>query len=93
MTFTLAKNIFICVLLFLGFSAIGGGGALIVSPSGELLGGLPLSMLDGSPFSDFFIPGIILLFVMGLSPCFLVVILAKMPKNRLIEKSNFYLEM
>ena len=47
-------NILISLLLFLGLGAIGGGGALIISPSGKLLGGLPLSILANSPFSDFF---------------------------------------
>jgi hypothetical protein len=55
-------NIHISLLAFLGIGAIGGGGALIISPSGKLLGGIPLSLLKNSPFNDFLIPGIILLF-------------------------------
>jgi hypothetical protein len=55
------------VLLVLG--AIGGGGLLILSPSGELIG-MPLSLLDHSPFTSFLIPGIVLFTFLGLSPFF-----------------------
>lgn len=44
-----AINIHLFLLAFLGLSAMGGG-ALIISPSGKLLGGLPLSILQYSPF-------------------------------------------
>ncbi len=67
-----ARNIHLFLLSFLGLGAIGGGGALIISPSGELLGGLPLSILDRSPFHDFLVPGIILFVVLGLFSCLLV---------------------
>jgi hypothetical protein len=63
---TTARNILISLLLFLGLSAMGGGSLLIISPSGKLLGGLPLSILEHSPFSDFLIPGIILFLILGL---------------------------
>lgn len=53
---TTVRNILISLLLFLGVSATGGGLLLIISPSGKLLGGLPLSILKHSPFSDFLIP-------------------------------------
>jgi hypothetical protein len=88
-----ARNILICLLLFLGLSALGGGALLIVSPSGKLLGGLPLSILDHSPFSDFLIPGIILFLVLGLSPCLLAVALIKKPYNRFAEHFNFFKDM
>ena len=48
-----ARKIHIYLLAFLGVSAIGGGEALIISPSGKLLGGLPLSILKNSLFNDF----------------------------------------
>jgi len=65
MKLNLSRNILIGLLAMLGLGAIGGGGALILSPSGKLLGGLPLAMLNKTPFSDFLIPGIILFFVLG----------------------------
>lgn len=86
------RNTLIALLAFLGVGAIGGGGVLIVSPSGKLFG-MPLSMLDKSPFSDFLIPGIILFTVLGLVPCLLVVALLKKPKSRFAEQFNFYKDM
>jgi hypothetical protein len=43
------RNILLILLAFLGFGAMGGGGVLIISPSGELLG-MPLSILGRTPF-------------------------------------------
>ena len=50
---------------FIGLGAIGGGFMLVKDPSGSALG-LPASLLEGSPFHDFLIPGIFLLVVNGL---------------------------
>jgi hypothetical protein len=50
---------------FIGLGAIGGGFLLIRDPSGEALG-LPLSLLEKSPFPDFLIPGLFLLAVNGI---------------------------
>jgi hypothetical protein len=44
-----------------------GGVSLVMSPSGEILK-MPLEMLNGSPFPDFLVPGIILLVVLGIFP-------------------------
>ena len=49
---------------FIGLGALGGGFMLVRDPSGIALG-LPMSLLEGSPFSDFLIPGIFLLAVNG----------------------------
>jgi hypothetical protein len=90
---TTTRNILISLLLFLGVSAIGGGGALIISPSGKLLGGLPLSILTHSPFSDFLIPGIILFTTLGLFPCFISYALIKKPNNSIAEFFNLFKDM
>jgi hypothetical protein len=50
--------------LALGVSAILGGGMLIVDPSGESLS-IPLSYLDGSPFSNYLVPGTVLFSLFG----------------------------
>jgi hypothetical protein len=50
--------------LFLGVSALTGGGMLILDPSGESLS-ISLSYLDGSPFSNYLVPGLILFTVFG----------------------------
>ena len=89
----IARNFLISLLLFLGISAIGGGSFLIISPSGKLLGGLPLSILEHSPFTDFLFPGIILFLVLGFFPCLTALALIKKPTNRFAEFFNFYKDM
>ena len=88
-----AQKILILLLAFLALSAIGGGGALIVSPSGKLIGGLPLSILEHSPFTDFLVPGIILFLILGLTPAFLIYALLKKPANKYAEYLNFFKDM
>jgi hypothetical protein len=90
---TTARNIHLMLLAFLGLSAAGGGGALIISPSGELIGGLPLSILNNSPFPNFLVPGIILFIVLGLFPSLLVFALLKKPTSHLAERINFFKDM
>ena len=51
--------------VFIGLGAVGGGLALVLDPSGAKLR-MPIEILEKSPFSDFLIPGIILLVVNGL---------------------------
>jgi hypothetical protein len=87
------RNILLGLLAFLGIGAIGGGGALILSPSGKLIGGLPVSILAKSPFSDFLIPGIILFFVLGICPLLLIWALLKTPFSKLAEQFNFFFDM
>ncbi len=50
--------------LFIGLGAVGGGLTLVLEPNGSMLG-VPLDMLDRTPFADFLIPGIVLLTVNG----------------------------
>ena len=90
---TTVRNIYLSLLAFLGLSAIGGGGALIISPSGKLLGGLPLSILERSPFNDFFVPGIILFFVLGIIPGLLIIALLKKTNSLLADRFNFFKDM
>jgi len=51
--------------LFIGLGAVGGGLALVLEPDGSVLG-IPVDILGNSPFSSFFIPGLVLLLVNGL---------------------------
>ncbi len=90
---TTARNILIALLLFLAVGALGGGSFLIISPSGKLIGGLPLSILKNSVFPDFLIPGIILFIVLGLSPVLLCVALVKKPASKFAEYFNFFTNM
>ena len=88
-----ARNLLISLLLFLGVGALGGGAFLIISPSGKLIGGLPLSILEHSQFSNFLIHGIILFLVLGLCPCLVTIALIKKPESNLAEKFNFFADM
>ncbi len=57
-------NVLGILQLFIGLGAVAGGLGLVLEPSGANLG-IPLDMLNHSPFSDFLIPGIVLLIVNG----------------------------
>lgn len=59
----------VAVLLevILGLGAIGGGLALVLGPQGEILP-LPVSLLNGSPFQTYFVPGLVLLTLIGVGP-------------------------
>jgi hypothetical protein len=54
-------------LVVQGLSGLYGGGALVMDPTGSRLQ-LPLSLLDDAPFSDYLVPGLLLLTVLRLGP-------------------------
>lgn len=54
-------------LLFQGFSGIYGGLSLVIDPSGGSIG-LPLSLLAGTPFGSYLLPGWILGVLLGAGP-------------------------
>lgn len=54
-------------VLFQGLSGIGGGICLLVDPTGALIG-IPLEWLEGSPFHDYRLPGLVLLAALGVFP-------------------------
>src|ERR1700693_3452031 len=53
--------------IFLGIGALFGGIQFILAPDGHLLG-VPLSMLAGTPFHTFLVPGLLLFTFVGLGP-------------------------
>ena len=55
------------LLLFQGVSGMAGGVGLVADPSGSTLG-IPLEWLEGSPFPNYLIPGMVLLTGFGLGP-------------------------
>ena len=57
----------IALEILLGLGALFGGGALILAPDGHLLG-MPNTLLAGSPFPSFLVPGIVLFTFVGLAP-------------------------
>ncbi|WP_428657854.1 hypothetical protein [Runella sp.] len=54
----------VLLLLFNGIGALYGGGSLMSDPTGQKIQ-LPLSYLQYSPFTDYFIPGIVLFIANG----------------------------
>ena len=72
------KTIFILLILlaFQALSGLFGGAALVLDPSGSSIR-LPLSLLEGSPFGNFLIPGIILFLVLGIFPLIIFSLLRK----------------
>lgn len=80
------------LLLLQAIGATGGGLTLVFAPSGRLMG-MPAGMLDGSPFGDFMIPGLILLVVLGLFPGFILWSLIARPDWRWPERLNVYREI
>lgn len=57
-------RILFCLQFLIGVGAVPAGFALIINPSGANLG-LPLELLQGSPFGSYLIPGIVLFSVIG----------------------------
>ena len=55
------------LLVLQGLSAIAGGTGLTLDPTGSEVG-LDPNWLDGSPFADYLVPGVILLVVLGVGP-------------------------
>ena len=88
-----ARNLLVALLSLLGLSAMGGGALLIISPSGKLIGGLPLSILEHSPFADFLVPGIILFIVLGLAPCLVGLALLYKTQSKIADRLNVFRDM
>ena len=71
----------VLLLLFVGLQALSGlfgGGILVLDPTGGLLG-LPIGVLDRTPFADFLVPGLILFLVLGIAPAAITVALWSKP--------------
>jgi hypothetical protein len=89
------KVLLTILVLLLGLLSIGalfGGGALMISPSGDLLR-MPKSNLGTAPFNDFFIPGLILFSVLGLLPAIVIIGLIKKPRWKIFESMNLLKDM
>ena len=59
-----ALYLYVLGAVFLGVSALFGGGNLMLDPTGSTLN-MSLELLSGTPFDDFFVPGLILFSVFG----------------------------
>jgi len=87
------RNILICLLALLGFGASCGGGALILLPSGKLIGGLPLAMLNKTSFSNLLVQGVLLFLFFGLTSVLFNLTLIKKNEPKLFQKINFFVDM
>jgi FtsH-binding integral membrane protein len=61
------RRLLLLLLLFQGATGILGGVRLVADPSGEGVG-LSLDLLEGSAFSDYLVPGLVLFIVLGVGP-------------------------
>ncbi len=81
--------ILIILVSFEAVAALFGGISLIIDPSGEVLL-LPVTLLEGSLFGSYLIPGLILFLVLGLFPLFLIFPLIFKPNWKIFNKFNVY---
>jgi hypothetical protein len=66
------------LLLLQGLGGLAGGIALSAAPDGSIMH-MPTSLLRGSPFPDYLVPGLVLLLVLGVLPLLAVVLLLVRP--------------
>src|SRR4030081_1251381 len=64
--------------IFLGIGALFGGIQFILAPDGHLLG-TPLSLLAGTPFHSFLVPGLLLFTFVGVAPIVAAALTARRP--------------
>jgi hypothetical protein len=81
--------ILIIVMAFEALGAIFGGVSLMNDPSGESIR-LPITLLEGTVFNSFIIPGIILFLFLGFFPLFLIFPLIFKPNWPIINTLNIY---
>ena len=77
------------LIVFQFISAIPAGWAMITDPSGKNLG-IPLDILEHSPFPDFLIPGLFLLIFLGMFPVFILYGLITKKELKWTQPINLY---
>jgi hypothetical protein len=75
------------LLLLLGIGAAISAAALIAAPDGHLIQ-LPISLLADAPFTDFFIPGVLLFLFIGVYPLVVAYSIWRRPDWSLPDKIN-----
>lgn len=88
---SISSYILIFLVLFQFVGAIPYGFSMVIDPSGQSIG-IPIYLLEQSPFSNFLIPGLFLFVVLGLFPALTFYGLIKKPKIKCLEKLNLYRE-
>jgi len=82
-----AVSALIFLHIFLGLNGLAGGLAFVIAPDGHLLQ-MPFSHLRNTPFSSFLIPGLLLLFFLGVYPLAVAYSLWKRPAWRWPDALN-----
>ncbi|HSN60645.1 MAG TPA: hypothetical protein VLR49_06910 [Ferruginibacter sp.] len=59
------RTLLLILTCFIALSSIISGLMMISNPAGDLYN-LPLSLLDGTPFTDYLVPGILLTLIVGI---------------------------
>ncbi len=83
----LTVKVLIFLHVFLGFNGLVGGIPFMLAPDGHLLQ-MPFSQLKNTPFSSFFIPGVLLTIFLGLYPLAAAYALWKLPAWRWPDAIN-----
>jgi len=79
----------VILLALQALSGLGGGGVLVLDPSGGIIG-MPITVLRHGPFVDFLLPGLILLLVLGVLPAIIAVALwtqSRLPAAAPLERT------
>ncbi|MBN1537304.1 MAG: hypothetical protein JW908_11275 [Anaerolineales bacterium] len=79
--------ILIVLLIFLGIGAVGGGLGFMLAPDGSFMG-MPLENLKRTPFSNYFIPGVVLFLCNGVYPFFVAYCIIKRLDWKLATQLN-----
>jgi menaquinone-dependent protoporphyrinogen oxidase len=75
-----SRTLAVALCLVSAVSALFGGAVLLARPDGSILG-MPLSVLEHSPFHDFLVPGIVLFAVIGLGSLWATWLQARRAQN------------
>jgi hypothetical protein len=81
--------ILLTLIVYQGISALYGGLSLVLDPTGGVLS-MPVSLLAGSPFRTYLVPGLILGLMLGVFPLFLIYPLWKKPEWKRAGFLNIY---
>jgi hypothetical protein len=86
---TIEIYILVIAIAIISAGAIYGGVSLMNDPSGESIK-LPIILLEGTIFSNYLVPGVILFLTLGFFPLFLIFPLIFKPRWPVIDKLNIY---
>ncbi|MCG3164989.1 MAG: hypothetical protein POELPBGB_00749 [Bacteroidia bacterium] len=83
----------LCIVhLLVGLNAAAGGVLMMLKPDGALLG-MKQEWLANSPFENYFIPGLLLFFMLGIFSLFTVWGLLRKPQLKVFNVLNIYPDM